>query len=69
MRMEDMTWKCHVCGERRPDAAISVHTVDQSAKHDLPAGTITVNVRHCNDREACVTGAPTCPLVTATDGE
>ncbi len=56
--MNDLTWTCHVCRDRRPDAAISVHKIDLSAEAGLPAGAFTVNVRYCNDRPACRVGAP-----------
>lgn len=66
-----MNWTCHVCGERRPDAAISVHKIDRSVEHGLPVGCYVVNVRYCNDRPACLEGAPTCELAGtgATRGE
>lgn len=51
----ETTWTCHVCGAERRDAAISVH----SSTRDLLGGIrSTVNVRYCNDRRECVTGAP-----------
>lgn len=43
----ELTWTCHVCGEKRPDGKISVHKI----------GIIGANVRYCNDREACEQGA------------
>jgi hypothetical protein len=49
-----LTWTCHVCGEERPDARISVFTTDVSALFGLPAGTVKENVRYCNDRPECV---------------
>lgn len=51
------TWTCHVCGKERPDAMISVYKVDTSASHGLPPGTMTQNIRYCNDDPACVVGA------------
>lgn len=51
------TWTCHVCGDVRPDAAISVAKNDRSAEKGLPAGTWIENVRYCNDRPECVAGA------------
>lgn len=42
------TWKCHICGEERPDACISVFTTDTSAGYNLPAGTMKQNVRYCS---------------------
>ena len=53
--MDDLTWTCHVCGEERPDAAISVYRRTEVAKGGL---TITQNVRYCNDRSDCAVGAP-----------
>lgn len=53
----DMNWKCHICGDTRPDEKISVHKHDRSAEHGMPAGTWTENVRYCNDRPACESGA------------
>lgn len=55
--MDELTWTCHVCHERRPDARISVFSKDISAEYDLPEGSIKENIRYCNDREACVNGA------------
>lgn len=57
-----MTWKCHICGKERPNAAISVFQSDLSGRHGLPAGTMKMNVRYCNDRLACVEAAPTWDL-------
>jgi hypothetical protein len=48
-----LTWTCHVCGRRRPDARISVWTTEKLV------GRIPVkqNVRYCNDNPACLEGA------------
>ena len=53
-----LTWKCHICGEDRPDQFISVFTTDISAKFRLPHGTIEQNIRFCNDRPQCQQKAP-----------
>ena len=53
----DDSWTCHVCGEERPDAKISVFKSDRSAQWGLPPGSISQNVRYCNDRQACIDGA------------
>ena len=48
--LDNITWTCHVCGERRPDSKISV------AKHRLITDTgieMGQNVRYCNDNPAC----------------
>ena len=57
----NITWTCHVCGAERPDACISVHKRDVSTEVApyLPDGTITENVRFCNDRAPCVLAAKT----------
>lgn len=51
------TWTCHVCGRERPDALISVYKVDTSVSNGLPPGTMTQNIRYCNDTSECVIGA------------
>ena len=56
---EPVTWTCHLCGEERLDAQISVHTRDISAEMHLPPGHAQENVRFCNDRPACVEAAKT----------
>ena len=53
----NLTWTCHVCSEIRPDAQISVYQTDISEQRSLSAGTFFQNVRHCNDRSACIEGA------------
>jgi len=57
--MNDLSWTCHICGENRPDAKISVFKTDLSAKHNLPPGTVMQNTRYCNDNSDCVEGAKT----------
>ena len=49
----DDTWKCHVCGEERPDHFISVHHNDRTYQ----GLRLRENVRYCNDREGCRRGA------------
>lgn len=51
-------WTCHVCGDLRPDNKISVYKKDQSEKWGLPHGSVTQNVRYCNDKPECIEGAP-----------
>lgn len=50
--LEDLTWTCHVCGDRRPDDRISV----ASRTLDVGGVEVQVNLRYCNDRPACVEG-------------
>lgn len=52
-----ITWQCHVCGDERPDRFISLFTRDVSEAHQLPPGTAKFNIRYCNDRLTCKTGA------------
>lgn len=53
--MKGLTWTCHVCGDERPDSAISVCSKTEKLGGVIP---MTVNVRYCNDRRACLIGAP-----------
>ena len=53
MFTQPMTWKCHVCGDVRPDSKISVYKTKKSIG-DVP---VTQNVRYCNDRQSCIEGA------------
>ena len=50
-----LTWKCHVCGDERPDAKISVFSKPLMINGQVCGQT---NVRYCNDRQACIEGAP-----------
>ena len=50
--LENLTWKCHGCGEERPDEWISVAKIRVElpiTKHIVP-----VNQRYCNDRVFCL---------------
>jgi len=48
------TWKCHICGEERPDDKISVLS-KQLVINNRVCGE--QNIRYCNDRPACIEGA------------
>lgn len=50
-------WACHVCGRVRDDRYISVYTTDRSKEYGLPSGTMSHNVRYCNDNKECIAGA------------
>ena len=63
----ELIWKCHVCGEVRPDVFISVRTKDMSKEYGLPIGTFKQNVRYCNDRAECVQNSLTKNLVLFKD--
>lgn len=52
-----LTWKCHICGEERPDDKISVHTKPLMVVNGEPFGQ--QNIRYCNDKRACIEGAKT----------
>lgn len=57
----DLSWTCHVCGNDRPDAQISVFskTADDKGMYlDVVVDAqMTVNVRYCNDKDECKSGA------------
>lgn len=59
--MLDDTWVCMVCKDERPDDMISVY----SEKGTRDGISIQVNVRHCNDRQACIDGAREHPNLQA----
>lgn len=48
------TWHCHVCGEERPDPAISVY----KRAPVIDGRRIEQRVRYCNDRSECAAAAP-----------
>lgn len=48
---ENLTWKCHICGENRPDARISVRSTPLMINgRELGQQ----NVRYCNDKQSCI---------------
>lgn len=51
--MKELTWKCHACGDERPDHLISVH----KKKSKLAGCEIEQNIRYCNDRPECLAKA------------
>jgi hypothetical protein len=56
MDLRQLSWTCMVCGDERPDAAISVaHRPLRQMPERFPE--VQVNVRYCNDRAACVSFA------------
>jgi len=52
--LTNVAWKCHICGEERPDGKISVVT-----KPLIINGQVCgeQNIRYCNDRPTCIEGA------------
>jgi hypothetical protein len=61
--MNAIFWTCHVCGRERPDDRIKVYTVDLSAEFGLEPGTLSQNVRYCEDDRRCIIKAPMIRLV------
>lgn len=53
----ELTWICDICGKRRPDGAISVHTRDISEIFNLSPGMAHENIKFCNDKDKCSAGA------------
>ncbi len=51
-----ITWRCHICGETRPNDKISVVTLDATSP-SMVKGTVSVNTRYCNDSRDCVLNA------------
>lgn len=56
MDFANMTWKCHICGDERPDDKISVYTHTNRSSNGIE---FMENIRYCNDREKCIEGAKT----------
>jgi len=55
-QLAGLTWHCMVCGDERPDEAISVYHLPIPGMEDQFPGTRT-NVRYCNDRPNCTARA------------
>lgn len=47
---ENLTWKCHVCGQLRPDSKISVAVHSRVDGNGVESKQ---NVRYCNDNGTC----------------
>lgn len=52
-------WRCHACGDLRPDAATNVHTRYRTIRSGKRPATMAFNVTHCTDRPPCVEYAQT----------
>lgn len=50
-----ITWKCHICGETRPDNKISILTKPLAMNSGLNIGE--QNIWYCNDKPECLEGA------------
>lgn len=57
---EGLTWTCHICGERRLDADISVQTIPLIINGRELGDQ---NVRYCNDNPECVEKSKTFSLM------
>ncbi len=55
LHRDDLTWSCMVCQDVRPDRLISVFKVNRRTERNVE---VQANVRYCNDRAACLDGAP-----------
>lgn len=61
--MNGLTWTCHVCGQERPDAAISVWKHEVTMRSGIK---FTENVRYCNDNPKCISGAKEVHFIDAS---
>ncbi len=53
----ELSFRCRVCNEMRPNDQISVKSLDTSKKFNAQPGTIKQNFNYCNDRTSCTTAA------------
>jgi hypothetical protein len=51
------TWTCNICGDVRPDAAISVNVREYADADGNIVPGAGYNERYCNDRPACIAAA------------
>jgi hypothetical protein len=52
--LDNLTWKCDICGAERSNGEIKVLTYPLSG---FPKGTAKRNLRYCADDEGCHEGA------------
>ena len=62
------TWKCHICGDERPDEKISVLSKPIVTNGQVVPGG-QQNIRYCNDRPACIEGAEVFSFFKASEEE
>ena len=55
--LASVLWTCHICKDTRQDGDISVYQTDLSKINKLPKGSMMMNIRYCNDRPSCLSGA------------
>jgi len=65
--LQNLKWKCHVCGKERPDDKISV----LSKPISLPNGRVVgeQNIRYCSDDPCCVAGAQNVDFLKKKEGD
>tara|TARA_Y100000310_G_C20701093_1_gene829964 strand:+ start:6988 stop:7239 length:252 start_codon:yes stop_codon:yes gene_type:complete len=54
--MKDVSWRCQMCNQERPDDKISVHSSDLTKAmglNDMGDDIVTLNTKYCNDNEGC----------------
>lgn len=61
--MTNPTFKCDVCGKERQEAFIDVLKKDRSSEWGLTPGSLTENIKFCNDNPACFFGAEKVRLI------
>ena len=54
--LRHLTWKCHICGDERPDEKIPVLSKPLIINGQVVLGS-QQNIRYCNDRSTCIEGA------------
>ena len=62
--MLNPTFKCDVCGKERQEAFIDVLKKDRSSEWGLPEGSLTENIKFCNDKPSCFFGAEKVRLIS-----
>jgi hypothetical protein len=55
---EPITWTCQACGDRRPDALISVAHRKVNMELTGLRQVVQINARYCNDRPECLRRIP-----------
>ena len=53
----EITWKCDICKQIRPDHLISVHSKELVIRGEVMEHA-TEHINHCNDNPECIAAAP-----------
>jgi len=61
--MKNPTFKCDVCGKERQEAFIDVLKKDRSSEWGLSEGSLTENIKFCNDKSSCFFGVEKVRLI------